>query len=65
MGRHRLWVCNVVEKGIDGVHSEFHYEWLGFKKVVGREGVSYHITLIVNIESDKWKSLHLGIATWT
>ena len=27
-----VWVCDVVERGIEGVHSEFHYEWLGFKK---------------------------------
>ena len=29
-----------------------------------RKGVSHHIRLIVNLESDLWKLLHLGIATW-
>ena len=27
-----VWVYDVVERGIEGVYSEFHYEWLGFKK---------------------------------
>ena len=27
-----VWVYDVVERGIEGVHYEFHYEWLGFKK---------------------------------
>ena len=28
---------------------------------MGGEGVSYHIRLILNLESDQWKSLHLSI----
>ena len=30
-----LWVCDVIESGMEGVHSEFHYELLGFKKSHG------------------------------
>ena len=32
------------------------------RRTVGKEGISYHIRLIVNLKSNQWKSLHLGIA---
>ena len=35
---------------MEGVRSEFYYELLGFK-IVGREGVSYNIRLIINLKS--------------
>ena len=35
------------------------------RRVVGRERVLYYIRLVVNLDLDKWKSLHLGITPWT
>ena len=58
-------MCEALERGMEEVCSAFHYELLGFKRVVGREGVSYHIRLIINLESYKLKSLHLGTTPWT
>ena len=58
-----VWVCDVVERGIEGAHSEFHYEWLGFKK--GCRQRESHMRLIVYIETDQWKPLHLGTTPWT
>ena len=33
-----LWVCDTVERGMERVHYEFHYELLGFKKDRGKRG---------------------------
>ena len=27
-----LWVCDAIERGMEGVHSKLHYEGFGFKK---------------------------------
>ena len=34
------------------------------RKAVSIEGVVYHIKLIVNLESNQYKSFHLGTAPW-
>ena len=33
------------------------------RRIMGREEVSYHIRLIVNLESDQWKFFHPGTAS--
>ena len=34
------------------------------RRVVDREGVLYHIKLIVNLELNQWKSLHMCTISW-